>query len=87
VRRYGVSAKVLPALRLTDRDFIIDIPPAPLEVPTYGVTAEKFEGKDERPRPVIVRVTVHLKNISLRLWFTVIDWGAIDSPAPLENDY
>jgi hypothetical protein len=36
--------------------------------PTYGVTVEKFEGEPERPRLTVVRVTVHLKNIMLRLW-------------------
>jgi hypothetical protein len=70
--------KVLPTMRLTDRDFIIDIPNklSPRDIiaesrewdPTYGVTMEKFEGEPERPRPAIVRVTVHLKNIPLRLW-------------------
>jgi hypothetical protein len=65
-------------MRLTDRDFIIDIPNklSPRDIiaesrewdPTYGVTMEKFEGEPERPRPAIVRVTVHLKNIPLRLW-------------------
>jgi hypothetical protein len=34
----------------------------------YGVLVEKFESEAERPRPVSVRVTVHLKNIPLKLW-------------------
>jgi hypothetical protein len=65
-------------VKLTDKDFIIDIPNklSPQDVivesrewgPTYRVTVEKFEGEPERPRPVVVRVTVHLKNIPLRLW-------------------
>jgi hypothetical protein len=65
-------------VRLTDRDFIIDIPNklSPQDIiaesrewgPTYGVTAEKFEGEPELPRPAAVRVIVHLKNIPLRLW-------------------
>jgi hypothetical protein len=65
-------------VRLTDRDFIIDIPNkfSPRDIiveswewgPTYGITVEKFEWEPEQPRPAIVRVTVHLKNISLRLW-------------------
>jgi hypothetical protein len=65
-------------VRLTDRDFIIDIlnELSPRNIiaesrqwgPTYGVTIEKFEGEPERPRSATVRVTVHLKNIPLRLW-------------------
>jgi hypothetical protein len=65
-------------VRLTNRDFIINIPNE-LSLwdiitesrewgSTYGVTVEKFEGEPERPRLAAVRVTVHLKNILLRLW-------------------
>jgi hypothetical protein len=65
-------------VRLTYKDFIIDIPNklSPWDiivesrewVPTYGVIVEKFEGEPERPRLVVVRVIVHLKKIPLRLW-------------------
>jgi hypothetical protein len=77
-RRYGASEQVLPAVRLTYRDFIIDIPNelSSRDIiaesrewgPIYGVTVEKFEGEPERPRSAVVRVTVHLNNIPLRLW-------------------
>jgi hypothetical protein len=33
---------------------------------------EKFEGEPILPRPVFVRVTVHLKNIPLRIWSRAI---------------
>jgi Domain of unknown function (DUF4283) len=69
-------------VRLKNRDFIIDIPNklSPRDIiaesrewgPTYGVSVEKFKGEPERPRPTIVRVTVHLKNIPLRLWSRVV---------------
>jgi hypothetical protein len=65
-------------VRLTYWDFIIDIlnKLSPWDIiaesrewgPTYGVTVEKFDGELERPRPAAIRVTVHLKNIPLRLW-------------------
>jgi hypothetical protein len=65
-------------VRLIDRDFIIDTPNelSPRDIitesiewgPTYEVSVEKSEGDPERPRPITVRVIVHLKNISLRLW-------------------
>jgi hypothetical protein len=65
-------------MRLADKNFIIDIPNelSSRDIiakswewgPTYGVSIKKFEGEHERSRPVIVRVTIHLKNILLRLW-------------------
>jgi hypothetical protein len=65
-------------VRLIDKDFIIDIRNelSPRDIiaesrewgPTYGVTVENFEGELERPRPAVVRVTIHLNNVSLRLW-------------------
>jgi hypothetical protein len=77
-RRYGASEQILQAVRFTDKDCIIDIPNelSPHDIiaesrewgPTYGVTIEKFEGGLEWPRSAVVRVTVHLNNIPLRLW-------------------
>jgi hypothetical protein len=36
--------------------------------PRFGVTVDKFEGEQERPRLTSFQVTVHLKNIPLKLW-------------------
>jgi len=51
-------------MRLTDRDFIKDIPNklSPQDIivksrewgPTYGVIVEKFKGEPERPRPAAI---------------------------------
>jgi hypothetical protein len=35
-----------------------------------GVIVEKYDKASERPRPASIRVTVHLKNIPLRIWLT-----------------
>jgi hypothetical protein len=69
-------------VRLIDRDFIIDIlnELSPRDIiaesrewdPTYGVIVEKFEGEPERPRLAVIRVTVYLNNIPLRLWYRAV---------------
>jgi hypothetical protein len=77
-QRYGATIHDLPAQQLTDRDFIIDIPNklSPRDIvgdsrewgPGFGVTIEKFEGEVERLKLASFRVTVHLKNIPLKIW-------------------
>jgi hypothetical protein len=63
-RRYEALEQVLPAVRLIDKIFIIDIPNelSPWDIimegrkwgPTYGVSVEKFKGEPERPRPAAI---------------------------------
>jgi hypothetical protein len=68
----------LPPIRLTSEDFLINIPNelSSRDIvndshdwpPRQDIVVDKFERKMERRRPATFRVTVHLKNISLRLW-------------------
>jgi hypothetical protein len=74
-QRFRVTIHALPALRLTDRDFIINILDelSPQDIigdslnwgPRFEITVDKFEGEPERLRPASFRVTVHLKTYHL----------------------
>jgi hypothetical protein len=77
-RRYRARTEDLSSIRLTDEDFLINIPNelSPRDIvndshdwaPRKGIVVDKFEGELERRRPAAFRVTVHLKNIPLKLW-------------------
>jgi hypothetical protein len=63
---------------MTREDFLINIPdelsPSDIVEESYewagqrGILVAKFQRENIRPRPESVRVTVHLKNIPLRMW-------------------
>jgi Domain of unknown function (DUF4283) len=76
--RYGTRTKDLPSIRLTGEDFLSNISnePSPWDTvndsrdwaPRQDIVVDKFKGEPEQRRPVTFRVTVHLKNISLKFW-------------------
>jgi hypothetical protein len=56
--------------------------------PRQDIVVDKFEGEPERRRPTTFRVTVHLKNILLRLWSretTVRILEDFEEPAFIDN--
>jgi Domain of unknown function (DUF4283) len=77
-RRYGTRTGDLSSISLTGGDFLINIPnelsPRNIVNDSYdlttrqGIIVDKFEGEPERRRLTTFRVTVHLKNILLKLW-------------------
>jgi Domain of unknown function (DUF4283) len=77
-RHYGARTEDMLSIRLTGEDFLINIPNelSPRDIvndshdqtPRQGIMVDKFEGEPERRRPTAFRVTMHLKNILLKLW-------------------